>query len=259
MIDVQNTTDYRNIPLSQVGIKGVKHPLTFTDNDEAKTTIQSVANFSMFVYLPQEKKGTHMSRFLEVLYVSTDSLSMDSFVTLTHAINKKLESENSFIRASFPFFYKKLAPVSKTPGLIDLEVTIEIENTAGSINKKLSVEVPIKSLCPCSKAISQYGAHSQRGLITIHLWNSNLSIQDCIQFAEEAASSPVYSILKRDDEKFVTEQAYNTPRFVEDLVRETAFALKEKSAGAKFEVSAENFESIHNHNAWACVRSEDIR
>lgn len=255
---MQNSVDYRNIPICHVGIKNVKHPLSFSDSDSEKTTIQSVANFSLFVDLPQEKKGTHMSRFLSILYDFAPSLSMEKFVTLSTELCKKLESQNSFIQASFPFFHKKQAPVSKTPGFLDVEVTFEIENISGLIQKKLSVVIPIKSLCPCSKAISQYGAHSQRGLISIHIWNSTLSIQDCIHFAEEAASSPIYSILKREDEKYVTEQAYNTPRFVEDLVRETAFFLKEKANGTKFEVTAENFESIHNHSAWACVRSEDI-
>lgn len=259
MIDVQNSHDTRNIPLCHVGIKNVKHPLTFTDSDKDHTTVQSVANFSLFVNLPQEKKGTHMSRFLAILYDFTPSLSLEKCVALSGEINKKLESQNSFIQICFPFFHKKQAPISKTPGFLDVDVILEIENIAGVANKKLSVIVPIKSLCPCSKAISENGAHSQRGLISIHLWNPTLSIQDCIHIAESAASSPLYSILKREDEKYITEQAYKTPRFVEDLVRETAFLLKEKNNYLKFEVTAENFESIHNHNAWACVRSEDIK
>ncbi len=259
MIDIQNSSDYRKIPIAHVGIKNVKHPLTFIDSNEKKTTVHSVGIFSLFVDLPQEKKGTHMSRLLPGIYKYTPYLSVDNFVTLSQQLKLKLESQNSYVKAEFPFFYKKIAPISKAEGTVDVEVIIEVENINEAINKKLSVIIPIKSLCPCSKAISEYGAHSQRGLISIHVWNSDLSIQDCISFAENAASSPIYSILKREDEKYVTEQAYKTPRFVEDLVRETAFFLKEKSNGTlKFEVTAENFESIHNHNAWACVRSGDI-
>ncbi len=259
MIDMQNSLDYRNIPICHVGVKNVKLPIAFSDSNTNNPPVQSVATFSLYVDLPQEKKGTHMSRFLSVLYDYTPSLSTQNFVALSHKINQILESKNSFIQASFPFFHTKNAPISKTPGIIDVDITIETENISGVINQKLSVIVPIKSLCPCSKAISESGAHSQRGVVSIHIWNSNLSIQDCIAFAENAASSPLYSILKREDEKYVTEQAYKTPRFVEDLVRETAFALKEKVHCTKFEVTAENFESIHNHNAWACVRSEDIK
>ena len=259
MIDVQSSVDIRNIPICQVGIKNVVHPLSFSDNDEQNTTVQSVGDFSLYVHLPKEKKGTHMSRFLSLLYTYSNKLSLNQLSSFSHDMNNLLESNSSFLSVSFPFFHKKEAPVSKTIGTIDVAVTLQIENIEGNLSQKISVQVPIKSLCPCSKAISEYGAHSQRGHITIHLWNSQLSIKDCIEIAEEAASSPIYSILKREDEKYVTEHAYNKPRFVEDLARESAYLLKEKSAGAKFEITAENFESIHNHSAWACVRSEDIQ
>lgn len=258
MIDMQSSIDYRNIPIRNVGVKNVKCPVLFTDSDTNQTFNHSVSVFSLFVGLPQEKKGTHMSRFLSILYDYANKLSINSLVQMSSELNEKLESENSYIQAQFPFFFEKLAPVSKTKGMIDVEVSVEVENKKSQVSKKLSVVIPIKSLCPCSKAISEYGAHSQRGLITISIWDSNLSIRNCIEFAENAASSPIYSILKREDEKYVTEKAYNTPRFVEDLVRETAYLLKEKAPNTKFEITAENFESIHNHNAWAQVCSDDF-
>jgi GTP cyclohydrolase I len=258
MIDMQNSSDYRNIPISNVGIKNVKLPISYSDN-ALKSCINTVGVFSLYASLTKDKKGTHMSRFLSLLYSVSNQLSMNKLCELSTSLNKNLESENSFIQGCFTYFYKKEAPVSKIMGVIDIETTIEIENKAGNIQTMLSVAAPITSLCPCSKAISEYGAHSQRGIITITVWNSNLSIEDCIQVAEESASSPIFSLLKREDEKFVTEKAYNTPRFVEDLVRETAFSLKEKLNCQQFQVTAENFESIHTHNAWACVKSEDIQ
>ena len=258
MIDIQNSTDTRNISIAQVGIKNVKIPILFTDNNEKKSTFSSVAQFDLSVSLPAEKKGTHMSRFLPLLYDYASSLSLQTLENLSLDMADKMDSSSSFIHVTFPFFIEKQAPVSKMSGLLDVEVALEIKNKKGNIETKLSVFVPIKSLCPCSKAISENGAHSQRGIIAIHIYNSSVSIQQCVQFAESAASSPLYPILKREDEKYVTENAYNTPRFVEDLVRETAFSLKKHYPQSQFEVTAENFESIHNHNAWACVQSGDI-
>jgi GTP cyclohydrolase I len=256
MIDVQSSLDDRNIPIAQVGIRDVKLPISFSD--EGKTPCASVGNFSTSVFLPREKKGTHMSRFLPILYESANKLSLLQLETLSQEIKEKLESEKAFLKLDFPFFIEKRSPISGVFGLMDINVSIELTNTTNGVQKKVSLSVPIKSLCPCSKAISEAGAHSQRGIISIEVWDCHLSFAQLISFAEGAASSPLYPILKREDEKYVTEKAYSTPRFVEDLVRETAFALKKAAPHVTFEITAENFESIHNHNAWARVSSGDM-
>lgn len=258
MQDIQSSQDYRKIPIARVGIKNVTHPIFFTDAGDAQASHPSVATFSLSVSLPAEKKGTHMSRFLSILYESMPYFSIQKAVDLTATMCERLESNSSFISAEFPYFYEKFAPVSKTPGLADVLVRIEVENNQENTQKKLTVEIPIKSLCPCSKAISDFGAHSQRGHIKITLWNSQLGIKECIEAAENAASCALYPILKRVDEKYVTEAAYQKPRFVEDLVREAAIGIKERDNVSKFEIFVENFESIHNHNAWAFVKSDDL-
>lgn len=261
MQDTQASSDQRMVKIAKVGIKDVNYPILFQDlTDKAEQVYPSAAKFSFFVELPAEKKGTHMSRFPAVLYEYGSQLSLAKLEQMALDITTRLESTKAYVLTSFHYFYEKAAPVSKIKGLAD--VFIEIETTAsvqsGRAESSLKIQVPIKSLCPCSKAISEYGAHSQRSFLTLKLWNPTLSILQCIAIAEAAASSAVYPILKRVDEKYVTEKAYNTPRFVEDLVREAAIQLKATAANLKFEITAENFESIHNHNAWAFVASEDL-
>lgn len=261
MQDTQDIPDHRMVKIAKVGIKNVCYPIFFTDINELNTTLySSTANFSFFVELSAKKKGTHMSRFPIILYDFAPHFTLKKLEDMAHEINKRLESDVAFIETNFSYFYEKHAPISKIKGLIDIEVQIKIESylQKKATNTQLIIKVPVTSLCPCSKAISDYGAHSQRCFITISLWNPELSIKDCIKIAENSASSALYPVLKRIDEKYVTEKAYNTPRFVEDLVREAAIQLKEKSSSQRFEVTAENFESIHNHNAWAVVSSDDI-
>ena len=261
MQDTQGFPDQRMVKIAKVGIKDVCHPIFFSDiGQDNFVTFPTTATFSFFVELSSTKKGTHMSRFPTILYEFAPNFNLKKFEEMAHAINNKLESQTSFIETKFTYFYEKYAPVSKTKGIADLEIQLKIK--ANSINNTaetvMSIQIPVKSLCPCSKAISEYGAHSQRSHMTITLWNPKLSIQECIAIAESSASSAIYPVLKRVDEKYVTEKAYNTPRFVEDLVREAAIQLKEKSGNSKFEVSAENFESIHTPNAWAFVTSDDL-
>lgn len=261
MQDTQAIPDQRMVKIAKVGITEVNYPILFADlNQTGQCVLPSTANFSFFVELPAHKKGTHMSRFPSVLYEFGSHLNLQKLEQMAEEINNRLESSKAYIKTSFQYFYEKEAPISKIKGITNVDVTVEVSSNLNTkINEIiLQVKVPIKSLCPCSKAISEYGAHSQRSFITLKLWQPSLSIHDCIDIAELSASSAVYPILKRVDEKFVTEKAYNTPRFVEDLVREAAIHLKEKDNKLKFEITAENFESIHNHNAWAFVTSEDI-
>ncbi|APJ03267.1 GTP cyclohydrolase FolE2 [Silvanigrella aquatica] len=261
MQDTQNIRDQRMVKISKVGIKEVSHPLFFYDRDEKESAaLPSTGVFSFFVELPAEKKGTHMSRFPSILYEFAPYFNLKKFEHMAHEINEKLQSDTAFIETKFTYFYEKFAPVSKTRGLTDIKVALKIKAKKNSKNTEtqLTLQIPVTSLCPCSKAISENGAHSQRSHMTLSLWNPKLSIKECIEVAEKAASCAIYPVLKRVDEKFVTEKAYNTPRFVEDLVREAAIQLKEKNCALRFEVSAENFESIHNHNAWAMVKSDDL-
>jgi GTP cyclohydrolase IB len=261
MQDTQDFPDHRMVKIAKVGIKDVSHPIFFSDiGGQESVTFPSSASFSFFVELSATKKGTHMSRFPTILYEFAPYFNLKKLEKMANEINKRLESEISFIETKFTYFYEKFAPVSKTRGLADIQIHLKIKANSqnNTTDTQLIIQIPVKSLCPCSKAISEYGAHSQRSHMTISLWNPTLSIKQCIEIAENSASSALYPVLKRIDEKFVTEKAYNTPRFVEDLVREAAIQLKEKSGSSRFEVSSENFESIHNHNAWAMVTSDDL-
>lgn len=261
MQDTQAFPDQRMVKIAKVGIKNVNYPILFQDKDDKTSQpFPSSATFSFFVELPAHKKGTHMSRFPSILYECGSHLNLKKLEQMAIEINQRLESTKSYVQTSFQFFYEKEAPISKIKGLADVFVEIETIAclTTSTTETILNIQVPVKSLCPCSKAISEFGAHSQRSFISIKQWQPSLSIIQCIEIAELAASSAVYPILKRVDEKYVTEKAYNTPRFVEDLVREAAIQLKEKSSATKFEITAENFESIHNHNAWAQVTSDDL-
>lgn len=260
MIDVQSHKDERRVPIASVGIRNVSHPISFADLG-AQGESATVGRFSLAVALPAHKKGTHMSRFLTVLYEHAPHFSMAQFGSLCRSLTQRLESTRSHLSVVFPYFFEKRAPVTQSRGLAEVTVSIEITHDLerdDALHSILSVHVPITSLCPCSKAISAWGAHSQRGVIKIRLESDAIPVSKCIEAAEKAASSALYPVLKREDEKFVTEQAYHTPRFVEDLVRETALGLRELNQTLCFSVEAENFESIHTHDAWAMVQSSDI-
>lgn len=258
MLDIQSSKDHRQIPIAKVGIRNVIHPFSFLDLADESPQFSTVGTFSLSVALEREQKGTHMSRFLPILYEFSDHLSLSTAKAMTQKINAALESHCCFLEVSFDYFYKKYAPISKAEGIDHVKVHLDVRNEHDNIQEKLTVTIPIKSLCPCSKAISDYGAHNQRGNIVISLYSPVLGIKDCISIAEKAASSALYPVLKRSDEKYVTEIAYQNPRFVEDLVRETALGLKKEDPSSQFDVLAENFESIHNHDAWALVKSSDL-
>lgn len=254
--DVQNETDARNLPINQVGIKSFRYPVQFVDAD--KDLQHTVASFTMTVHLPAQVKGTHMSRFIALLHEYNRPLSVNGMHTLLNQMLDKLTAKQGLLTMSFPFFAKKTAPVTQVESVLDYNVTLAAEKKDGDTTVRLCVEVPITSLCPCSKKISEYGAHNQRSHVTVTLLFKPIqivSITEVIDWIEKQASCQLYSILKRADEKYVTEQAYENPKFVEDLVRDIALILQKDSRFIAYQIESENFESIHNHSAYAKIES----
>ncbi len=251
MIDIQKQHDTREIPLEKVGIKDLEYPVTVLDkkNGTQKTT----AKIDLFVNLPHDYKGTHMSRFVEIFHKNHENLGMSNFLEMLSEIRKNLDAQESFGAMAFPFFVEKNAPVTASPGIMKYECVYEGRVSEDFSEFFVSVSIPVTTVCPCSKAISERGAHNQRGIVTVKLKNSQMFwIEDVILAVENSASSGLYSALKRPDEKFVTERAYDNPRFVEDVVREVYIALKNFPRPFEyFSVECTNFESIHNHNAYA--------
>ena len=257
MIDIQNQPDYRNIPIDKVGIKGLKYPVKVMDKNRG--TQSTVADISMYVDLPHQCKGTHMSRFVEILNQSRTRVSLESLNSILSSMKTILNAESSHIEIVFPYFIEKPAPSTGVKGLMDFTCSIY-----GSSDKNdntdvvLKVAVPVTSVCPCSKEISEYGAHNQRGEVLVSTRFSKLIwIEDIVNIVEKCASCEIYSVLKREDEKYVTEKAYNNPKFVEDIVRDVAKALIGDKNITWFSVSAENFESIHNHSAYAYIERDN--
>lgn len=249
MRDIQNEQDTREIPLNKVGVKGVKYPVSVLDKN--KKTQTTTATVDLFVNLPHNFKGTHMSRFIEVFHKYHTDISMQHFFDMLEEIKEKLSAEKAFGVITFPYFIEKKAPVSGASGIMEYNCSYEGEVSESERKFFVTIEVPVTTLCPCSKAISEYGAHNQRGKVRVKLLYSDFFwIEDVIQMIENCASSPLYSVLKRQDEKAVTEHAYENPRFVEDVVREVYLGLKNMSF-KWFSVEAENEESIHFHNAYA--------
>lgn len=249
MRDIQNEIDTRNIPLQKVGVKGVKYPVSVLDklNKRQNTT----ATVNLFVNLPHNFKGTHMSRFIEVFHKYHANISMSHFFDMLDEIRNKLDAEEAFGTITFPYFIEKKAPVSEAAGFIEYNCSYEGKVSSSKKDFFITIEVPLTTLCPCSKAISEYGAHNQRGIVRVKLLYTDFFwIEDVIEKIESCGSSPLFSILKRQDEKFVTEHAFENPRFVEDVVREVYTVLKELNF-KWFSVEAENEESIHLHNAYA--------
>ena len=253
MKDIQNQPDYRKIPIDKVGIKGLQYPVKVLD----KTTgLQStVAQISMYVDLPHQCKGTHMSRFVEILHLFRTQVSLESITNILEDMKKILGAQSSHIEITFPYFIEKKSPQTDSRGLMDYTCSI-----MGSSNGKkqtdivLTIDVPVTSVCPCSKEISEYGAHNQRGEVKVSTrFNKFIWIEDIVNIVETNASCDIFSVLKRADEKFVTEKAYNNPKFVEDIARDVSKALMEDDNITWFSVSAENFESIHNHSAYAYI------
>ncbi len=251
LADVQSLPDDRRIPLDKVGIKNIRYPITVMEKD--KGSQQTVANINMYVNLPQHFKGTHMSRFVEILNQYRREVNVKTFASILEEMKRRLNAQEAHLEVDFPYFIEKKAPVTATPGL--MEYGCGLYGTLGErLDMVLVARVPVTTVCPCSKEISEYGAHNQRGEVRVWVrFNGFLWLEDVIEEVEDAASSEVYSVLKRPDEKYVTEKAYDTPMFVEDLVRSVCQRLKKLETVTWFRVEAENFESIHNHSAYACT------
>jgi GTP cyclohydrolase I len=250
--DVQATPDTRRLAIDRVGIKSIRHPARIKERDGGVQ--HTIAHFNMYVGLPHHFKGTHMSRFVEILNAHEREISPDTFRLMLREMVKKLEAESGHIEMSFPYFVAKKAPVSGVSSLMDYEVTFVGEIVDGKEVFTLKVLVPVTSLCPCSKKISERGAHNQRSHVTIAARiNTFVWIEELIDLAENEASCQLYGLLKRPDEKFVTEEAYDNPKFVEDLVRDVAAKLNADKRVTGYVVESENFESIHNHSAYAMI------
>lgn len=250
--DVQNTEDTRRIGIDRVGIKSIRHPILFRQRDEGLQA--TVAMFDMTVNLSHEQKGTHMSRFVEILNEELDILDIRTFPQVIADMTARLEADHGYIETRFPFFVRKKAPVTGALSLLDYAVTLTGEWVAGVAKLWLKVVVPVTSLCPCSKKISDYGAHNQRSHVTLTVMSAQtLWVEDLIDLIERQASSQIYGLLKRADEKYVTERAYNNPKFVEDIVRDIANDLNQHQGILYYKLETENFESIHNHSAYAVI------
>jgi len=258
MPDIQSTLDERALPIEQVGIRGVRHPLTI----RSKTgNFPSVGLFEMDVALPAHVKGTHMSRFMALLQKQDVAVDSGSVVAMVREMLPLLDAKEGHVQFTYTHFVKKAAPVSGVESLMDYEVTwmaTAKQNTSGSADVELSLraQVPVMSLCPCSKEISDFGAHNQRSHVTMSVVldaETKMTVEDLVAAAESEASSELWGLLKRPDEKWVTERSYSNPKFVEDLVRDVAGRLKADQRIQSFVVEAENFESIHNHSAFARI------
>jgi len=253
--DTQNQKDEREIPINKVGIRNLKYPVAVKDKD---TGIQhTVATISMTVDLPQHFKGTHMSRFVEILQSKEKEIHIDSIFYVLTEMQTKLHANAAHIEIEFPYFREKKAPVTGKKSFLDYVVKFHAVKYSENTDFVMTVKIPVTTLCPCSKNISKYGAHNQRGEVTVSIrFKDTVWIEDVISIAESSASSQLYPLLKREDEKFVTEQAYENPVFVEDLVRNIVQKLRKNKNVIWYTVEAENFESIHNHNAYALIESD---
>ena len=253
--DTQNKVDIRNIPITRVGIKDIKYPFNISDRDGiAQSTI---GNFTMSVGLPHDVKGTHMSRFVKILEDQDGSVSIENFDNLVKNTTNILDSDSAYISVDFTYFKKKCAPVSRVESLLDYSINYTCEVKNNLVNKYLKVTVPVTSLCPCSKNISDYGAHNQRSHISAHIrTEKTVWIDDVIEMLEDQASCQIYGLLKRPDEKYVTEQAYDNPKFTEDIIRDVAVTLNKDDRITAYKIESENFESIHNHSAYAYIEKD---
>jgi len=252
MHDKQSERDHRQLRIDKVGVRGLRFPIQILD--KARSLQNTIATIGMYVDLPQEFKGTHMSRFIEVLNSHGHVVHVDNITDILHAMQARLKSEVAHLEMEFPFFLTKKAPVSRMESVMDYTARFDANAIGKEIDFVLTVRVGVTTLCPCSKAISRFGAHNQRGLVTVQVRSRKaIWIEDLIALVEGSASSELYSLLKRQDEKAVTERAYENPVFVEDLVRAVAVKLNAHADVAWYKVEAENFESIHNHNAYASI------
>ena len=258
--DVQSAPDSRKLAIDKVGIKAIRHPVRITEraSTERSPKVQhTIALFNMYVGLPHHFKGTHMSRFVEILEAHEREITVETFQVMLREMVEKLEAEEGHIEMSFPYFIEKKAPVSGVKSLMDYDVTFSGEIRDGRQSFTMKVVVPVTSLCPCSKKISERGAHNQRSHVTVTArTNDFVWIEEIVDIVEKQGSSELYGLLKRPDEKFVTERAYDNPKFVEDLVRDVASVLNLDERIDAYVVESENFESIHNHSAYALIERD---
>ena len=253
--DIQGEADTRRIPIDKVGIKGIRHPVRVSDRAGGEQ--HTIATFNMYVGLPDDFKGTHMSRFVEILHAHEREITVKSFKEMLEEMVQRLEAATGHIEMRFPYFVTKKAPVSGVESLLDYDITLRAEIADSKIQLYIKAIVPVTSLCPCSKEISDYGAHNQRSHVTVTVRTRGfIWIEELIELVEQHASSELYGLLKRPDEKYVTEHAYDNPRFVEDMVRDIAIRLNEDGRVGAYLVESENFESIHNHSAYAVVQKD---
>ncbi len=254
MPDMQTSRDTRKIPISKVGVKDISYPIVVMDKN--RKFQQTVARVNMYVDLPHHFKGTHMSRFIEILNAYREDIGLDRMEPILQEMKKKLGASSAHLEIEFPYFIEKRAPVSGARSLMEYTCTFT-GTLAETFDFVLGVQVPVTSLCPCSKELSRYGAHNQRSHITVRVrYAGFVWIEELVELIEGCGSSPVWSLLKRADEKFVTERAYENPKFVEDIVREATLALAAHEAITWFSVEAENFESIHKHSAYAAIERD---
>lgn len=259
MKDVQNNPDTRDLPIDRVGVCDLRYPITVIDRENRQQS--TAARLSMSVSLAREVKGTHMSRFIETLNAHRSEISMKTLPLILQELKDRLNAESAYIEVGFPYFLERCAPVSGARSLMDYECVFTGEMNGRTSDFMLTVRIPVTRLCPCSKAISEYGAHNQRGLVTVEIRSRNVGglapepvwIEELVALAEASASAPLYTLLKREDERHVTMQAYDNPAFVEDVVRDVAIRLQNDDRITWFRVHALNQESIHNHNAFAQI------
>jgi len=254
MPDIQNRIDERNIPIDKVGVKGLRYPIAV--KDRRKVLQHTVGTFDLYVNLPHDFKGTHMSRFVEVLNEFRDEIFMEKFQEILEKIKSKLCAQSAHMNVGFPYFMEKRAPVTGTPALMSYDCFMR-GSLASRFDLIVGVEVPVTTVCPCSKEVADYGAHNQRGMVRVQLrFKKFFWIEEIIEIIESSVSSEIYSLLKRADEKFVTERAYDNPMFVEDVVRSALSRLRETNNFPWYRIEAENLESIHNHSAYAMIEKD---
>ncbi len=262
MEDVQSRSDDRELPIDLVGVNGLRYPITV--RDRARQRQKTVAEMSLSVSLPHHFKGTHMSRFIEVVHEHRDQIDMETLPAIVRALRARLEAERARIEVKFPYFVERSAPVSGARSLMSYDCRYLAEVNGGGEDFLTGVRVPISTLCPCSRAISDYGAHNQRGYVDIEIRAARTAgglpkmvwMEELIEAGEKAGSAPVYPLLKREDERELTMRAYDNPAFVEDVVRQVAAALREDPRIVRLKVKAETLESIHDHNAFAVIAWE---
>jgi len=255
--DVQGAADTRRIAIDKVGIKDIRHPLQVAGR--GGKVQHTVATFSMYVHLPHDARGTHMSRFVEILNRGEIELSVAGMKRLLAVVRRTLGSEQAHIEVRFPYFITKQAPVSGVASALDYDVVVLGESKGDEERITLKVLVPVTSLCPCSKEISQYGAHNQRSHVTVSARVAeSLALEELIELVEREASCEIFGLIKRPDEKYITERAYDNPKFVEDMVRDVAARLDTDPRILAYTVESENFESIHNHSAYAMISRDKI-